>query len=74
MNLSKLFESKVGIAMISILLGLGVAAMFRSVCKEGKCIIVNGPPKEDVDKYYYKIQDTCYKYTPVAAECDSAKS
>ena len=69
MNVSKLLDSRPGVIMISILLGLGLAALFRSVCTEGKCVIINGPPPDDTNKYYYKIQDNCYKYTPVATEC-----
>jgi hypothetical protein len=69
MNIKALLESRVGVIIISVLLGLGVAALFRSVCKDGKCVIVNGPPKEEINNYYYKINENCYKYTPVASEC-----
>lgn len=69
-NIKKLFESKIGSILISIILGLGLAALFRSACKDGKCIVIEGPPRQDTDKYYYKFDNSCYKYTPVATECD----
>lgn len=69
MNISKVFDNRVGVVFISILLGLGVAALFRTVCKDGKCIVITGPPVEETKNFYYKIDDKCFKYTPVASEC-----
>jgi hypothetical protein len=69
MNVEKVFKSKFGVTVVSIILGLGIAALFRSVCKDGKCVIIEGPPIEEVQKYYYKINDSCYKYEPVPTEC-----
>lgn len=68
-SIKTLFNSKTGRILVSVLLGLGVAALFRTMCKEGKCIIINGPPLNEIEGYYYKMNDTCYKYTPVASEC-----
>ena len=70
MDIRALLQSRMGVIIISIMLGLGVAALFRSVCKDGKCIVVNGPPLDEINNYYYKIDNNCYKYTPVASECD----
>lgn len=69
MEISKVLESKVGSIAISILLGIGLAALFRTVCKDGKCIVIKSPPQEETDKYYYKIDQDCFKYTPVVTEC-----
>lgn len=69
-TLSKLFESETGKIIISILIGLGIAALFKKACKGKNCIVVHGPKREEVDKYYYKIRDDCFKYTPVEVECN----
>jgi hypothetical protein len=68
-NISKLLKSKYSSIIISIILGLGLAALFRRVCDGSKCIVVEGPAFNEVDDYYYKIDKDCYKYTPVASEC-----
>lgn len=70
MSISKVANSKMGSVIISTILGLGLAALFRSACKDKNCIVIKGPNPADTDKYFYKIQDNCFKYTPVVSECD----
>jgi hypothetical protein len=59
---------------ISIILGLGLAALFRKVCEGNNCIVIQGPSKAEIEKYYYKVKDDCYKYTPYNAPCDRKHS
>jgi hypothetical protein len=68
--IKKLLESEMGGIILSIILGLGLAALFKQACKGNDCIVVNGPKMSDVKKYYYKIDDDCFKYTPIATKCD----
>lgn len=68
-SMKKMFESNIGSIIISIILGLGLAAIFRRVCTEGNCIVIQGPDVQEVQKYFYKINDQCYKYSPVFSEC-----
>lgn len=68
--IKRLLETKVGQILLSIILGLGLAALFRQACKGNECLIVNGPKVNDVRKYFYKIDDDCFKYTPYATKCD----
>lgn len=70
LNIHKLLNSKGSSIIISIILGLGLAALFRKVCEGSKCIVVEGPALDDTQSYYYKIDKDCFKYTPVATECD----
>lgn len=65
-----MMNTPAGSTIISIILGLGLASVFRSVCSDKGCIVVKGPKMEEVNKYYYKIHDKCYKYTPVVSECE----
>ena len=67
--LKKILESRVGAIVLSVILGLGLAAVFRQVCKGNDCIVVKGPNMEEVNKYYYKIDDNCFKYTPYVTQC-----
>jgi hypothetical protein len=67
MNFSKIIKNNS--IIISVILGLGLAALFRRVCDGKKCIIVEGPPLRETEKYYYQIHENCYKYTPVVSEC-----
>ncbi len=65
-----LYDSELGLKFISILLGFGLASLFRQVCKDDKCRIIKGPNLKEIEKQIYKIDDKCYKYKPVATVCD----
>jgi hypothetical protein len=71
--LAKVMEDPIAAAVISAILGLGLAAIFRSVCKDGSCVVVKGPSVKSVDGTYYKIEESCYKYTPYVVDCKTAK-
>ena len=63
-------NSNTGKIVISIILGLGLATIFRKVCSDNQCMIMKGPTMEEVNKYVYKIDDNCFKYTPQPTKCD----
>lgn len=64
-----IMKDKVGSIVISIVLGLGLAALFRRACKSGSCVVIKAPKLEEVQKYFYKVGDDCFKYTPYVVEC-----
>ena len=57
--------------IISILLGLGLAALFRRVCKDNNCIIIKSPPKEDIENKVFGFEDKCYTYTAKNSSCNA---
>lgn len=65
----EMLQTPFGSILVSVILGLGIAALFRKACDDKKCIVIQSPPVEEVGKYYYKIDQDCFKYTPVASEC-----
>lgn len=56
---------------LSIVLGLGLASIFRQVCKDDKCRIVKGPDIKQLERKMYRIDDKCYRYKPSATMCDA---
>jgi hypothetical protein len=74
MNLKVLMNSYMGKVFISILLGLGLATMFRTVCKEKECIRFHGPIISEMDGKIYKHGDRCYQYkVESSGQCDTNK-
>ena len=73
MNFKRLLNTPTGQIMISILLGLGLATLFRNTCADDKCIVFNGPVIEDIEDKTFKHNDKCYKYTSQAGRCDTTK-
>ena len=73
MNFKRLLNTQIGIAFISILLGLGLATLFRKVCKDKNCIVFNGPVISDISGKTFKYGEKCYKYEINPTTCDKNK-
>lgn len=73
MNFDRLLHTEFGRFFISLLLGLGLATLFRNVCTGDKCITFNGPVVGDFDGKIYKSDGKCYKYATAAAKCNHMK-
>ena len=71
--LMKMMENESMVIIVSIILGLGLASLFRQACKGNSCIIAKGPNVKEISKKVYKIDEKCYKYTPYATKCSSQK-
>ena len=72
-DLHKILNSTIGRGFISIILGIGLASLFRKVCKDRDCIEFNGPLISQIDGKTYKFGDYCYQYKLEPAVCDSRK-
>ncbi len=68
----QLLRSREGEILISVILGFGVATLFRRVCKGRSCVVIKGPKLQEVQEYVYRIDDRCYKYKPQVVECSDA--
>jgi hypothetical protein len=71
MYLGRFVHTETGKIIMSILLGFGLASLFRTVCKDKDCIIFHAPPLDKFQDKIYKNGDKCYKYTPVATKCNA---
>jgi len=69
--IEEFLKSRVGIIIISIIWGLGVATLFRFGCDTPDCKIIEyrGPPIKDT-KYHWKYgTDKCYHLQPYVTAC-----
>ena len=73
MHLSKFFHTESGKYLMSIILGFGLATLFRSVCTGKNCLILKAPPLDEIQDKVDKHQGKCYKFTPVTTKCDAQK-
>lgn len=71
MHLGKFVHTKTGQIIMSILLGFGLASLFRTLCKDANCRTFHAPPLNDFKDKIYKSKDKhkCIKYVPVATKC-----
>jgi len=71
---SKFLHSESGKIIMSILLGFGLATLFRTICKDKNCILFHAPPLEEInDKIYQGSDNKCYKYVAQSTKCDPKK-
>jgi hypothetical protein len=73
MNFKRLLYTDLGRIFISIILGLGLATLFRKVCTDKSCILFNGPIISDLEGKIYKHGEKCYKYSTRTDKCDTTK-
>lgn len=64
-----LLNNRSGRLIISALLGLGIASLFRRSCKGSRCVVVRAPEPEQVEGHIFKYDDICYKFVPMAVSC-----
>lgn len=69
MHLGKFVHSERGKIIMSILLGFGLASLFRRLCKNNNCIAFHAPPLHEFNDKIYQIKDKCVKYVPVPTKC-----
>ena len=69
MYVKQIANSPLGSIIISIIFGLGLAALFQRACRGDSCIVVKAPSRSDVDRFTYKIDQSCYKYRPELIPC-----
>tara|TARA_B110000967_G_C18882029_1_gene561627 strand:- start:855 stop:1064 length:210 start_codon:yes stop_codon:yes gene_type:complete len=59
--------------MISILLGLGLASLFRKVCTDKNCIQFDGPIINELEEKIYGHGNKCFQYKLKSDKCNSMK-
>ena len=73
MELKKIINSRQGKIIISIILGLGLATMFKRVCKGRNCVVFEKASDEEIDDKVFKYGEKCYKFKLENTLCDKKK-
>ena len=71
LKIKKLLESKEGIIIFSIVLGLGLSTIFKSCCDSHNCIVYKGPDFNTTK--IIKYNGKCYEPIEQIQTCDSNK-
>ena len=71
LNFSKMLHSNTGKFVMSILLGIGLASVFRKVCKGSNCIVKKAP--HQLNKVYRVGNNKCVKFHPSVTKCSTDK-
>ena len=57
--------------ILSIILGFGLAFIFRLVCLKRNCIIYKEPNPNEIAKKIYMKNNKCYKLKPINTKCSN---
>lgn len=70
-NILKFFKSKLGMKLLSILLGLGLASIFKMSCDNRSCLVFKA--FELQDNKVIKYNNKCYAATEKIETCNPEK-
>ena len=69
----ELIHSETGKYVFSIILGIGLASIFRKACNARNCLIFKAPDIESLKNNIFKYDNKCYKFNEEAIECSKNK-
>jgi len=70
-DFNRYLHSQNGKVIISILLGFGLASLFRTICKGKSCVVFHAPPLDEIKDKIYKSGNKCVKYNYIPTKCKS---
>jgi hypothetical protein len=68
-----MLNTDLGRFFISLIIGIGLATLFRKSCTDKNCIIFDGPVISEVDGKVFRFGEFCYKYDLHPIKCDPTK-
>ena len=71
--LSKRLQTEQGRIIFSIILGIGLAGLFRKSCENRNCMKFMAPPIEKIHERTFKHGDSCYRFKERSVKCDPSK-
>jgi len=74
MYIRRLLYNPYSSMIISVILGFGLATLFRKTCTLRGCYQFRGPPMEDIEGKTFKMNDKCYKYDYHQQSCKGASA
>jgi hypothetical protein len=73
LRLSKFLETQTGRIIMSVILGFGLASIFKVSCKNKNCIVYRAPDINSINGNTYSFNDKCYNYNIKEVKCDKKK-
>lgn len=68
-NLNKFVKTKTGRNIMSIILGLGIASLFRKMCTNSDCVRMFAVPLKQIQDKIFKVGESCSQYKYEIAKC-----
>lgn len=72
-NIIKSMHTEFGQVVISIILGIGLASLFRRTCHDEDCYKFQSPKTSEVETNTYLHGGSCYKFNAETKNCTKNK-
>ena len=72
-KLQEVMHTKIGQILISIILGIGLASIFRRSCKASECFSFHAPKPGDIEKKIYSHGGKCFSFHTETVPCTAEK-
>ena len=70
-GLQKIIDSSSSQYIVSILLGIGLASLFRKSCQNRNCIVFKAPSNQKIQDKIFKFDDKCYTFISESISCNT---
>jgi len=71
-NVLNAMKTNFGKYLLSIIIGIGLASLFRKACGDEKCYIFKGPSIDKIHNKIYSYDNKCYKFNEKSISCNTA--
>ena len=68
-SLKDIINSSRGKYVFSILLGIGLASLFRKACSSRNCLVFKAPSLEKIKDKIFGYNNKCYKFEDKGTSC-----
>ena len=73
MNIKRLIHGKFSKYVISAIIGIGLATLFRKACNSRNCLVFKAPHIDKIRNQIFKYNDKCYTFKEQSGTCDTNK-
>lgn len=73
-KVSQMLHTSYGRLVISVLLGLGLASLFKKTCNSKSCYKFVAPNVSEITSSVYSHGGSCYTFKPITVQCKNKES
>jgi len=68
--INKLLSNDFGCNVISCILGLGLASLFKKICVDDNCLIIKSSSDWDIENKIFQNNNKCFKFKTERTKCN----
>jgi len=72
-NILGSIHTKFGKYLVSTILGIGLASIFRKGCHNEECLVFSAPHHQDITDNIYRHNSKCYRFDSSSVSCNTKK-